>query len=450
MKQFEIKALNKKLMIAIGLPIFIVYLIGVITYVINEVEGENSLVLTAILALIPIFIILAILTRLCKKNYTVDLSDTQITLRQNGLVKKSIFYKDIMFIRQFGVNQVRNIIVFSKGNTKPDIELLQVLKSNDKMDEILNTLLKSGSYVKTQREQNNQLWTEFLNKEMIDSQASVISALKSNKTNSKKQIKVIAITFGILMFITLAFGGFAIYKNKSKGYYTYSYDAVYYGDQKLNINPKEVKRLSYNVIKDSSNVFYDGQILQWADCATFECLEAPFYYDKNGVYYETSNFLSDNQIKPLDGNYDQATFKYVGRFYYKDKENLYKLKIDVVNLSDNPLDKISVKGLDLGSFELVNKMSFYWFKDKNKVYFSSDKKLKPTDGLDTETFEVLTFNVAKDKNHVYYITNNLKSEGKSATDYADYAILEGADAPTFRMIDYNNFEDKNTTWVIEK
>ena len=151
---------------------------------------------------------------------------------------------------------------------------------------------------------------------------------------------------------------------------------------------------------------------------------------------------------PLKGDYDIATFHQIANSYYRDKNSLYHLEINMLDGSKEPLRKVVVPGLDIATFETVD--SYYWYKDANRVYFSTWDELRPCEEIDRNTFEVLSLEVSKDKNHVYYLTRNLKSEDKKATQKDNYAILEGAHAPSFYKIDNKNYADKNTEWTIRQ
>lgn len=448
MKQFEIKILNRKLLITIALPIAIVYIIFALLYIIDKTESSNSIVPMFLVAMIPLGIFIAILNKVCRKSYMVELDDSKIRLKRNGLIEKSVNFSDIMLIRKSAQNQVTSLFIFTEGHQKPDIELLQVANAFA-MQEIQDILLASNTYIATQRASKNQIFQEYINQSMINSQAAAIASLKSDKMPGKTKLIIIStLVFFILVPILAIIVANGTNNNDS---YMFERDGIYFKDKKLDINPDEVARLNHNLIKDSSHVYYKGEILEWADRATFKSLQTPFYSDKNGVYYETNKMFTDNQILPLPGDYDHASFKAVGVSYYKDKNNLYKFNFSLTKSSENPLDKVDLEGIDLTTFEGVGDYNaYYWFKDKNRVYFASEKKLKVADGIDSESFECLTWEVAKDKNHVYYITKDLKSDEHSATDYANYAILEGADAPTFEKVGYNEFKDKNTEWTIDR
>jgi hypothetical protein len=112
-----------------------------------------------------------------------------------------------------------------------------------------------------------------------------------------------------------------------------------------------------------------------------------------------------------------------------------------------PLKALEISGLDAPTFEMAG--SSYWYADKNRVYVGL-WSIVPSAEIDRNSIEVLSLQVVKDKNHVYYFTREFKTEEHEANKKDSYAILEGADAPSFRRIDDRNYEDKNTTWTIRQ
>jgi len=267
--------------------------------------------------------------------------------------------------------------------------------------------------------------------------------LKTGKPSPRKSILII-VAVGVAV-MALLFIPFIINPDRS---YEEKDGKMYFGDKELvGVNPREVRMIYYHIIKDSSHIYYKDQILEWADRETFRMMQPPFFMDKNGIYYETNSLLSKKEMKPLEGDYDKPTFRPVSASsstFFKDKNRVYK--IDIWSGSKAPLSVVDIPEIDVATFEKDG--NSYWYKDKNYIYFGIfDVKLCKE--IDKETFETLSLQVAKDKNHVYYLTRGLKSEGKKATDYDNYAILNDADAPTFFMIDERNYQDKNTTWSIK-
>jgi hypothetical protein len=262
---------------------------------------------------------------------------------------------------------------------------------------------------------------------------------KPVQSKSKLIIVLVGVAIMALLFVPFLINPDNSYEEKN--------GKMYFGNKELSgVNPDEVRMIDYYIIKDSSHIYYKNQILEWADRETFRMMRPPFFMDKNGIYYETHTLLGKREIKPLEGDYDKPTFHTVSNStFFKDKNRVYQ--IDIWSGSKVPLSVVDIPEIDVATFEMEG--NSYWYADKNHVYFGIFD-LKLCKEIDKATFETLSFQVAKDKNHVYYLTRNLKSDDRKATDYDDYAILNDADAPSFFMIDERNYKDKNTTWSINR
>lgn len=155
------------------------------------------------------------------------------------------------------------------------------------------------------------------------------------------------------------------------------------------------------------------------------------------------SFWNGNTIKPLEGNYDKATFQQLeSGVLYKDKNHVYKLNY----LAGEDL-QIDIAGMDMATLQSVG---IYFLKDKNRVYNFSyqNSTVKLDKRFDAKTFVEMNYYVVKDKNHVYYNSQNIRYKDQYATKEVQYKLLEEADATTFEMVDFTNFKDKNTTWTI--
>ena len=445
MKTFELKSSNKKtfatILISLGIIVFITS-ISFLPWIISNDHGT-----VAVIAVLVVLIFMAaFLRKILAKKYTIQISDTLLEIRKEGKIIASAPVESIVMLK---LRQTANSNEFAIYTSAKQSELFQfdAIGQMEIIQNIITELQQYGEYLinnPASKMGDASLWTEYINKNAVKRNAkshkTVESSIKAK--NRKTTFVMVSVVLVILFFTILPF-----FINP-KAFYDRKDDKIFYGSKEvIGVNPDEARGLGYKVIKDSLHVYYKGEILEWADRATFEVIREPFYMDKNGIYYETSGLYSKHKIVPLEGEYDIATFHKIAEFYYKDKNNLYHLDIDILAGNKAPLRKVSVPGLDIETFEHIEH-SHYWYKDKNKVYFSTWDELKPCDKIDRNTFEVLSFEVVKDKNHVYYLTRNLKSEDKKATKKDNYAILEGAHAPSFYKIDNKNYADENTEWSI--
>ena len=443
MTTFELKSSNKKtfatILISLGITIFV----GSISFLPWIISNDHGTV-AVISALVILIFAAAFLRKMLAKKYTIQISETLLEIRKEGKVIASAPVESIVMLK---LRQTANSNEFAIYTSAKQSQLIQfdAIGQLEVIQNIITELGQYGEYIANdQSTKAGNTWTEYINKNAVKRNAksheTVESSIKAK--NRKTTIVMVSVVLVILFFTILPF-----FINP-KAFYDRKGDKIFYGSKEvIGVNPDEARGLGYKVIKDSSYVYYKGEILEWADRATFEVIREPFYMDKNGIYYETSGLYSRHKIVPLEGEYDIATFHKIAEFYYKDKNNLYHLDIDILAGNKAPLRKVVVPGLDIETFEYMEH-SHYWYKDKNKVYFSTWNELKPCNEIDRNTFEVLSFKVFKDKNHVYYLTRDLTAEGEKATKKENYAILQGAHAPSFYKIDDKNFADENTEWII--
>jgi len=443
MKTFELKSANKKAFTTILISLGVIIFMGSIFLLPWIISNDHGVVVVVIVLVVLIFAA-AFLRKILAKKYTIQISETLLEIRKESSVIASVPVETIVMLK---LRPTANSNEFAIYTSASQSELFQfdAVGQLDVIQNIIAELQQYGEYVvNNPTTKMGNAWTEYVNKNAVKSNVQSYKMVqKTIKAKSKKSSLIIVGIVAFILFLTII--PFFI---NPKAFYEREGDKVFYGSKEVvGVNINEVEQLGYKVIKDSSHVYYKGEILEWADRETFTLIREPFYMDKNGIYYETSNFYRKNRIVPLEGEYDVTTFHKIAEFYYKDKNNLYHLEINMLDGGKEPLRKVVVPELDIETFEYIEH-SHYWYKDKNKIYFSTWDELRPCNEIDINTFEILSFDVAKDKNHVYYLTRDLATDEKKATKKDDYAILEGAHAPSFNKIDNRNYVDKNTTWTI--
>ncbi|NDW08737.1 DKNYY domain-containing protein [Dysgonomonas sp. 520] len=444
MKTFELKSFNKKAFAAILITVFII-LIPIATvsapWFIQGGYGTYALIALGLVLIVGS----VLLKKLLAKKYTINISEDKISILQNNNLINSSPLNQIVMLKNRKVVDGDELIFFASGQSNIFAKFYAVGQTETItaiIEEIKNHL---NLEVTNRSDKAGNAWIEYINKDLAQNNSQEIRKVRDREKSSKKKTSLIVALIGIVVLGALILPFFI----NPKAFYENKEGKIYFGSTELvGVKPEEARTISYHVLLDSTHVYYKDQILEWADRATFQCLREPFYMDKNGVYFETSHLYKKNRIVPLEGDYDKATFQSVGKYtttFFKDKNSLYQLEIQIIGGGD-PLKKIEVPGLDIASFE--NLEHNYWYADKNTIYFSPWDKIRPCPDIDRASFEILSWNVAKDKNHVFYLTQNLKSDNKEATKEDGYAILEGAHAPTFVKIDERNYADKNTTWAI--
>lgn len=227
------------------------------------------------------------------------------------------------------------------------------------------------------------------------------------------------------------------------------------------------------------------------------------YFKENGkVYYKMPYFEIKSKVKDADAktfeNVGEDKMETIGFFgkdsknayflgkkikdvspkgfeildtkYVKDDKNLYKLEDKLSSyFSSNEIKtkKVSIDGLDVKSFKVLenNKDSYFdYYVDKSNVYIDKDNLEKIT-GADRNSFEILGYSIARDKNNVYNKGEKLGNIDIASFKYFDNGIakdknrvfymderkdIKNADAKTFeRMGESYYFRDKNNVFALK-
>ena len=163
-------------------------------------------------------------------------------------------------------------------------------------------------------------------------------------------------------------------------------------------------------------------------------------------------------------------FEILDAKYVKDDKNLYKLEDDLSSYfssSEIKTKKVSIDGLDVKSFKVLENNKDYYFDyyvDKSNVYIDKDNLEKIT-GADRNSFEILGYSIARDKNNVYNKGEKLGNIDIASFKYFDNWIakdknrvfymderkdIKNADAKTFeRMEESYYFRDKNNVFALK-
>ena len=225
--------------------------------------------------------------------------------------------------------------------------------------------------------------------------------------------------------------------------------------------------------KENGEVYYKMPYLEikskvkGADAKTFENLGEDkmkvigyFGKDSKNVYFigEKIKDVSPKGFEILDAK------------YVKDDKNLYKLEDKLSSyFSSNEIKtkKVSIDGIDVKSFKVLENNKDYYFDyyvDKSNVYIDKDNLEKIT-GADRNSFEILGYSIARDKNNVYNKGEKLGNIDIASFKYFDNWIakdknrvfymderkdIKNADAKTFeRMGESYYFRDKNNVFALK-
>lgn len=173
------------------------------------------------------------------------------------------------------------------------------------------------------------------------------------------------------------------------------------------------------------------------DAPSFELIKSytgSYYRDKDSVFYYDIN---KNGLIEVEGA-DRNSFTEMENYFAKDNKNLYYLGKQVRNISSEGLKFV---GPDI-------------FKNKNGVYFwkdetgTGDYEIIPLN-FDSTSFDIAnkdTSDYFKDKNGIYYLDYGklLNSESKDIQNA--FIKLEGVDMPTFKAFGYGYSKDKNRVY----
>ena len=226
-------------------------------------------------------------------------------------------------------------------------------------------------------------------------------------------------------------------------------------------------------LKENGEVYYEMPYLEiklkvkGADAKTFENvgedkMETIGFFGKDS---KNAYFLG-KKIKDVS----PTGFEILDTKYVKDDKNLYKFETDsfpYFSSSEIKTRKVSIDGLDVKSFKVLeNDKDSYtdYYVDKSNVYMDKDN-LKKITGADRNSFEILGYSIARDKNNVYNEGEKLENVDIASFKYFDYGIakdknrvfyidrhkdIENADAKTFeRMGESYYFRDKNNVFALK-
>ena len=167
-------------------------------------------------------------------------------------------------------------------------------------------------------------------------------------------------------------------------------------------------------------------------------------------------------------------FETVKENYVKDSKNVYKIEAEITDSipisSDNKINtkKISLDGLDVKTFRALENdkdvTSIDYFVDKNNIYYAYED-FEKIQGADKNSFEILGYYIAKDKNNVYYKGTKMENvDSASVKTFGNFIgkdknrvfyitgneDIKDADASSFEIMgDTYYFRDKNNIFVIK-
>ena len=238
------------------------------------------------------------------------------------------------------------------------------------------------------------------------------------------------------------------------GEHGFSYDknSVYFYGKKIDgISPRGFKivdlavnsgdSVTFALLTDSKNLYkfiyeFDPETYKFKntklvtvtnvklDALSFEIVKedtGSYYKDKDNVFYYDMN---KNELRKVEGG-DRNSFVEMNNFFAKDNKNIYYLGKQIRNISSEGFKFV---GPDIAK----NKNGVYFLKDETGT---GDYEIIPLN-FDSASFDIAnkdTSNYFKDKNGIYYLDYGklLNSESKDIQNA--FIKLEGVDMPTFNI-----------------
>ena len=251
------------------------------------------------------------------------------------------------------------------------------------------------------------------------------------------------------------------------GEHGFSYDknSVYFYGKKIDgISPRGFKivdlavnsgdSVTFALLTDSKNLYkfiyeFDPETYKFKntklvtvtnvklDALSFEIVKedtGSYYKDKDNVFYYDMN---KNELRKVEGG-DRNSFVEMNNFFAKDNKNIYYLGKQIRNISSEGFKFV---GPDIAK----NKNGVYFLKDETGT---GDYEIIPLN-FDSASFDIAnkdTSNYFKDKNGIYYLDYGklLNSELKDVQNA--FIKLEEADIPTFKAFGYGYSKDKNRVY----
>ena len=250
-----------------------------------------------------------------------------------------------------------------------------------------------------------------------------------------------------------------------KNGFSYDKNSVYFYGKKIDgISPKGFKiidlavnsgdSVTFALLTDSKNLYkfiyeFDPETYKLkntklvtvtnvkVDAPSFEIVKedtGSYYKDKDNVFYYDMN---KNELRKVEGG-DRNSFVEMNNFFAKDNKNIYYLGKQIRNISSEGFKFV---GPDIAK----NKNGVYFWKDETGT---GDYEIIPLN-FDSASFDIAnkdTSNYFKDKNGIYYLDYGklLNSESKDIQNA--FIKLEGADIPTFKAFGYGYSKDKNRVY----
>ena len=228
--------------------------------------------------------------------------------------------------------------------------------------------------------------------------------------------KILTLLTGI--FISYSSFSCIVYE-ESQGRTTWKYGYIKTGDEIFYGSYLETKALTTSEEPLKTN-FRKLRKTVGADPQTFQELNQCYGADKDRIYYQGVEFVSNDDFQIL-GSYDSD-------ITYRDG-NVEHIKDYVIKTSDSVYDGLKFVNLEAPSFKLLyaGRGGIIYAQDKTGIYYKGEKKI---DGFPVKDDE---YKIAENSGHIYLITKYRV--------YMEDKLIKEADPKTFGIFDDGVFPE---------
>lgn len=203
MKTFYIYSLNKLLYFKLMVSFLLLFIVPTFITIIFLLDHYTPR-LIFYFSIPLIFVVIFVLLFYCTQKYVIELSNSDITIKQKGRIKICFDLDKITIIK---VVTFQKITVFVEDNNKPILRFSNIINRNNDTKELINTLLSRGSYEECiySQSKNRSNCIQYINRNIRivppdELYFDLFGNLTSNKNAKIKQSIMVYISFLYLCF----------------------------------------------------------------------------------------------------------------------------------------------------------------------------------------------------------------------------------------------------------
>lgn len=170
-ERFEIKT-NSNARMAVGFIVLFIVMIFLfykywydLMYISDSFQlGLDTFMIIIFCSFLFLYAVMGIvITQLCKKKYSIELTDSDLLIYNGNILKKSIRLDEIRMLRHCGgADKISDSILISGNNANDKIlSLNNISKQSDNVRPLVKKILTTGKYNKEQKIYKNMMWDEY-------------------------------------------------------------------------------------------------------------------------------------------------------------------------------------------------------------------------------------------------------------------------------------------------